>query len=428
MAKITELEELKAKAKSGKLTDDERRLMMSLMDDELDEFMRASEKGAERQLDHWTEENWEEKMMEHPMFVTQDAIDKGEVSPVIQGLADLKYSEEDNSPLELAENYREDGNFNFKCKKYRYATISYTEGLKHALREKQDKAAADAMKAKLLNNRAASQFFLKNYRSALLDCRLTLKYQPDHLKAILRGVQCCFHLKRYEEAIQVCDHGLLKVPDLEASGKRTELKESRSKAEKLKKEVERNARREAAARKKREREHADLLTLIKARGVKVITHKVEEDTMKETWDLDDLEPTHPAALNKRVHLVQEEDQALLVWPVLFLYPEFGETDFIQEFVENEQFSDHLEMMFGDLDARPGWDAGPNPKYIPSTINVYFEDKYTRPAWPKMVPVDKGWSLAKALRHEGFRVVGGTPCFILVVAGSKFETEYLKKYY
>ena len=29
--------------------------------------------------------------------------------------------------------------------------------------------------------------------------------------------------------------------------------------------------------------------------------------MKETWDLDDLEPTHPAALNKRVHLTIPED-------------------------------------------------------------------------------------------------------------------------
>ena len=54
-------------------------------------------------------------------------------------MADLKYSEEDNTPLELAENYREDGNFNFKCKKYRYASISYTEGIKHAIREKDDK-------------------------------------------------------------------------------------------------------------------------------------------------------------------------------------------------------------------------------------------------------------------------------------------------
>merc|ERR1719320_816491 len=150
--------------------------MMSMMDEELEEYMKGAENKSQRQLDHWTEDNWEEEMMKHPFFVNQEAVDNGEMSPVIQGLADLKYSEEDNTPLELAESYREDGNF--KCKKYRYATLSYTEGLKHALREAEDKAAADTMKAKLLNNRAAAQFFIKNYRSALLDCRLTLKVQP----------------------------------------------------------------------------------------------------------------------------------------------------------------------------------------------------------------------------------------------------------
>ena len=44
MAKITELdmsklEELKAKAKFGKITDEERREMMALMDEELEQFM-----------------------------------------------------------------------------------------------------------------------------------------------------------------------------------------------------------------------------------------------------------------------------------------------------------------------------------------------------------------------------------------------------
>ena len=66
----------------------------------------------------------------------------------------------------------------------------------HAISEKEDKDGADAMKAKLLNNRSASQFFIKNYRSALLDARLTLKVQPDHSKALFRAIQCCFHLKR----------------------------------------------------------------------------------------------------------------------------------------------------------------------------------------------------------------------------------------
>jgi len=434
MAKITELdmsklEELKAKAKSGKITDEERREMMALMDEELEQFMLSADKRSGQNLDRWTEENWEEEMMKHPMFVTQDAIDKGEMSPVIQGLADLKYSVDDNTPLELAENYREDGNFNFKCKKYRYASLSYTEGLKHAISEKEDKIGADAMKAKLLNNRSASQFFIKNYRSALLDARLTLKVQPDHSKALFRAIQCCFHLKRYKEAVEFCDHGLLKISDLDAS-KSAELKESRSKAEKFLKEAERNARKEAMAKKKREKESKELTDLIRSRGIQIVTHKVDEDTMKETWDLDDLEPTHPAALNKRVHLTIPEDApstSLLVWPVLFLYPEFGETDFIQEFVENQRFQDHIDVMFGDPDNRPGWDAGPDIKYTPPQINMYFED-ITNPGQPKMAKVNKSWTLTQALKDIRYRVVGGTPCFVLVVAGSKFEKEYLKKYY
>ena len=57
----------------------------------------------------------------------------------------------------------------------------------------------------------------------------------------------------------------------------------------------------------------------------------------------------------------------LVWPVLFLYPEFGETDFIQEFVENQRFQDHIDVMFGDPDNRPGWDAGPDIKYTPDQV-------------------------------------------------------------
>ena len=56
--------------------------------------------------------------------------DGAELSPLMQGMQDLKYSPEENSPEELAANYKEDGNFNFKCGKYRFAVASYSEGLK----------------------------------------------------------------------------------------------------------------------------------------------------------------------------------------------------------------------------------------------------------------------------------------------------------
>lgn len=71
-----------------------------------------------------------------------------------------------------------------------------------------------------------------------------------------------------------------------------------------------------------------LVTALLSRGV-VIGIKGKASS-KLALDLSSVEPCHPAAIGKRVHLVGES----LVWPVLFLYPEYGETDFIQEFHED----------------------------------------------------------------------------------------------
>lgn len=65
---------------------------------------------------------------------------------------------------ELANNYKEDGNFNYKYKKYRLAILSYTTGI-------QTKCKDDNLMAQLYNNRAAAHFMLQNYRyeSLLID-------------------------------------------------------------------------------------------------------------------------------------------------------------------------------------------------------------------------------------------------------------------
>ena len=106
-----------------------------------------------------------------------------ELSPLLQGIQQLKYDETENTPegrrksatsficshwcnaesqhhfffLELANNYKEDGNFNFKCRKYRFAILAYTEGLKQKCKDNE-------LNAQLYNNRSACNFFLKNYR------------------------------------------------------------------------------------------------------------------------------------------------------------------------------------------------------------------------------------------------------------------------
>ena len=116
-------------------------------------------------------------------------------------MQDLKYSPDENTPEELAKNYKEDGNFNFKCKKYRFAIASYTEGLKA-------KSTDLLINTQLLTNRAVSQFHIGNYRSSLLDCQMALRFTPDHMKAILRGASCQSKMKHHAECRAWCDRGL----------------------------------------------------------------------------------------------------------------------------------------------------------------------------------------------------------------------------
>merc|ERR1712179_152932 len=168
-------------------------------------------------MDGWTEENWESEMQNHPFFANQGAFDGSEeLSPLMKGIQDLKYSPDENTPAELAHNYKEDGNFNFKCKKYRLAILSYSEGLRNANlamldandMNESEKSNLVTLKAQLITNRAASQFRLGNYRSSLLDCRLALKELPEHYKAIDKAVECCIKLNRHKECMEWCEKGL----------------------------------------------------------------------------------------------------------------------------------------------------------------------------------------------------------------------------
>ena len=331
-------------------------------------------------------------MQKHPFF-NQGWKEGEELSPLMQGMQDLKYSPLENTPEELARHYKEDGNFNFKCKKYRFATASYTEGLKA-------RCEVAELDTALLTNRAAAQFHVGNYRSSLNDCAAALAVTPGHLKALVRGALCHSKLGHHREAVAWCDKGLL----VEEGHK--ELAELRSRSMAKAKELERDERRRVAGEKREKEARAGLLEAIQSRGVVVVGG----------LSMEALEPSHPAAVQKRVRL----EEGGLVWPVLFLYPEVGETDFIEEFREQELFQQHVEVMFGQEADRPAWD--PSGRYSPQTLELYFEDDQER-----LVKVGQDSSLASALCLPGYRLKGGTPAFILLVRGAKFTVDFLDKY-
>lgn len=152
----------------------------------------------------------------------------------------------------MAISYKEDGNFNFKHKNYRLAIIAYTEGIKIKCGNKE-------IEATLLNNRAASNFFLKNYRSCLRDCELALRLKPDYEKAKLRAIHCCYEIQQLDKAIKYCDD------ILETKKDNREVQELKQKCVKASKLQERDRRMREQKVNKKEKEVENFLKILRSK-------------------------------------------------------------------------------------------------------------------------------------------------------------------
>ncbi|XP_075228645.1 DNA polymerase interacting tpr containing protein of 47kD [Lycorma delicatula] len=377
--------------KPGKvpMAPEERLKLAEKLDEDLDNFISGLEKRSYEE--GWPEDRWQEEMEKHPFFMTKAPEAGEELSPLLQGLQDLKYDTSENTPEELALTYKEDGNFNFKCKKYRLAIMSYTEGLKQ-------KCHDEDLNAQLYNNRSASHYFLKNYRSSLNDCLSALKLKPDYIKTLCRAAQCYYHLRDYSKCIEYCDIVTLKEPH------NSEIGLLRKEATNKRLAAERDVRKKKFQEKITTENKNKLLKAVRERGIKLLGYESEELTLSS------LETKFPAVVNRRVYL----DNGRLIWPVIFLYPEYKMTDFVQEFHEDSCFNDHLIEMFHET---APWDT--EKKYNPENIAVYYEDENG-----KAHSVLKTSSLGQIISRDDFRVDHGTPAFIILVKNSNAERIYL----
>jgi len=107
----------------------------------------------------------------------------------------------------------------FKASKYKKAIMSYSQALKEQIDD--DKELLSILHA----NRAASHFHIKNFRSALNDCVFARKCNPNNIKPIYKGAECCYELKLFDDAIKWCEMGF-KIND-----KDNKLKDIKTKSE-----------------------------------------------------------------------------------------------------------------------------------------------------------------------------------------------------
>uniref|UniRef100_A0A2K5CBK1 Tetratricopeptide repeat domain 4 n=1 Tax=Aotus nancymaae TaxID=37293 RepID=A0A2K5CBK1_AOTNA len=332
-----------------------------VMDSFLDKFQSQPYRGG------FHEDQWEEEFEKVPLFMKKapSEIDPRE-NPDLACLQSIIF-DEDRSLEEQAKTYKDEGNDYFKEKDYKKAVISYTEGLKK-------KCADPDLNAVLYTNRAAAQYYLGNFRSALNDVTAARKLKPCHLKAIIRGALCHLELKHFAEAVNWCDEGL----QIDATEKK--LLEMRAKADKLKRLEQRDMRKANLKEKKERNQNEALLQAIKARNIRLSEAACEdEDSASEGL-------------------------------------EYAQSDFISAFHEDSRFIDHLMVMFGET---PSWDL--EQKYCPDNLEVYFEDEDRAELY--RVPAKS--TLLQVLQHHRYFVKALTPAFLVCVRCSPFCKNYLR---
>ncbi|CAF4653454.1 unnamed protein product, partial [Rotaria sp. Silwood2] len=272
-----------------------------------------------------------------------------------------------------ANKFKEEGNKYYGFKKYRNAIIAYTEGIKQ-------RSTDPTINAVLFCNRATANFYLGNYRSALRDCVFSRKCKPDHLKAFIKGAESCMKLEKYKDAQTWCSAGLTK-------------------------EKERDERKQQGREKKQKSEQEKVLNAIRQRNI-----YLQEDPSIDIFNIS----TNPAGSCVKL---KESDQ-ILTFPVVFLYPEYAQTDYIKEFHENTKLIDHLSVIF---ESRAPWDE--EGKYTLDRIGIYYEDHDKHEL--KMVSSNK--TLLEVLQLPGFVVQLGMPSFMIMVPDSPFAKHYSKMY-
>jgi len=123
------------------------------------------------------------------------------------------------------------------------------------------------------------------------------------------------------------------------------------------------------------------------------------------------------------------------WPVMFIYEEHMQRDFIADMSEEDSFEQHLLEMFpNDAKALP-WDT--DKKYRQKDLEIYFICNQSYPlvlGKNKKLPGDKNrkrkvkvrqtTNLRKVLLHEEY-VVPGFPVFYVVVANSSYKEKFIK---
>ena len=272
---------------------------------------------------------------------------------LVEGLMQLR--DGDDPPSALAAAAKDRGNAHFQRAVavknklfYREAAKAYTEGFHLCLAAKHEAGDEEPLplKATLLSNRAACSLVLKNYGSAIADCKASLAIDGQNAKCCFRLARACLGLKKWEPAAKAAHWGL----EIDPASKplRQTLKHATDGLAEAKRQAANKSKIEAAKLAK----YAAVFDAAKAAGVR-------------------LAPSPPPGVHAYDSHPHFEGEALR-WPVVFCYPEApaAQPDLLESVPGTDLLCDWLLTLFPE----PGEGAGPDwdmkRVYRATEVSVY----------------------------------------------------------
>lgn len=275
-----------------------------------------------------------------PFFMNNLNDEADDDRPEIEALKALAY---EGDPVEVAENFKKQGNDKYKIKFYSDAIEFYTKGINV-------NCGSAYIEAALYLNRAACNLELKNYRRCINDCKECLLRQPKNVKALFRAAKAYFAIEHYDEAMSVLNFAISidnKNAAVMALKKKVEEKIQLVKDLELK-------------RKKREEEklimEQNLQRALEVRGMVSIKSSYGTDTIGDS----------------KIHLEDPSDiETQLIIPTVVIYPTIDEFDVINEVSELTTPLELMELVMGE---RPEeyFDDGKHDNFRPKRLEAYME--------------------------------------------------------
>lgn len=249
------------------------------------------------------------------------------------------------------------------------------------------------------SNRANVSFQLGNFGNAISDARWALKHNPGNHKAAFRAVMAAKAIDKHNLVLKYAKTALA-MGQLDA-GQRKLIEAHLNSAEATLERLSAAAEQEAARRAAFEQSHAEFFAL-KKRALEAR----EINLGRLRWKGAD---TRLITATRDAPSLDEEGN--MYWPVLFLYDEHGQTDFIEQFCEHDTFIQHFQEMFPAAGCVP-WDE--EGKYVSDNLQLFLDIADENRLHRNYQRIDSNQSLLATLQkfHKSLPIPGLPVFYVL----------------